>query len=288
MLPQFEYRAARTLAEAAALWQEKPGARYLAGGTDLLPQMRSRRKVSRLVDVKQIPDLGSLSIDAGGNVRVGASLSLGQIAAHPLIQERFPLLVDCCRAVGAYPLRNRATMAGNICNASPAADTAVALLALEAEVATSGPRGQRTIPVTQFFRAPGETGAGGGRAGDGYRAARNRRGLAWFLSADFAPAGHGPGDGECAGRPEVGARVGPRARNESGRAACLSHRAGRRRADRASGRRGRDPAGPGGAGRGRASPAPPRWPVRPRVRSATCAARRIIDEKWSASWWLVD
>lgn len=157
MLSQFEYCAARGLEEAATLWGQAPGARYLAGGTDLLPQMRSRRKVTRLVDLKNIAELSAIKADQDGNLVVGATATLAAIAAFPAVQARYPLLAECCRAVGAYPLRHRATMAGNICNASPAADTAVALLVLDAQVLTYGPQGGRTIPMAQFFRGPGKT-----------------------------------------------------------------------------------------------------------------------------------
>jgi carbon-monoxide dehydrogenase medium subunit len=140
------------------MWAREPGAAFLAGGTDLLPQMRSgRRSPHRLIDIKRIPLLAGIRDLEDGGLAIGAAVPLAEIEAHPAVTQRFPLLAECCRAVGAPPLRNRATMAGNICNASPAADTAVALLALEATVIVGGRAGRRSIPVTAFFAGPGAT-----------------------------------------------------------------------------------------------------------------------------------
>ncbi|HEY3358199.1 MAG TPA: xanthine dehydrogenase family protein subunit M [Polyangia bacterium] len=157
LLPRFEYCSAATVLEATALVAEQPGARYFAGGTDLLPQMRTRRQVPRVVDIKRIPELGEIRDGQGGNLAIGAAVPLAAIAAHPRVVRDYPLLRDCCDVVGAYPLRHRATMAGNVCNASPAADTAVALLALDATVIARGAQGTRAVPIGQFFAGPGKT-----------------------------------------------------------------------------------------------------------------------------------
>ncbi len=157
-LPSFDYRAARSVEEAIASWAKKPGAAYLAGGTDLLPQMRTgRRAAKRLIDVKRLKELGGIRGLEDGGVAIGAAVPLAEIESHPAVIRAFPLLAECCRAVGAPPLRNRATMAGNVCNASPAADTAVALLGLEASVVAAGPGGRRSVPISAFFTGPGAT-----------------------------------------------------------------------------------------------------------------------------------
>jgi xanthine dehydrogenase FAD-binding subunit len=157
LLSRFEYRAARTVEEALDLCAEKPGSRYLAGGTDLLPQLRGRRRVDRVIDIKRIAELRTIREREDRGLAIGAAMPLGEIVGHRAVRERYQLLCDCCNAVGAWPLRNRATMAGNICNASPAADTAVALLALDALVEARGPGGTREIRVAAFFVGPGQT-----------------------------------------------------------------------------------------------------------------------------------
>ena len=153
-----EFRTAHSVAEATALWAERPGAHYLAGGTDLLIQMRlGRRAPSRLVDVKRIPELSAIRRRDDGALSLGACVPLAVIAAHPEVREHYPLLAECCLAVGSYPLRNRATMAGNVCNASPAADTAAALLALGAELEAVGAGKAVALPIAGFFQGPGKT-----------------------------------------------------------------------------------------------------------------------------------
>ncbi len=157
-LPRFEYVAASRLADALSAWAEDAGAVFFAGGTDLLPQMRSgRRHADRLIDVKHVPELGCIRDLDDGGVAIGAAVPLADIETHPSLVAGFPLLVKCCAAVGAPPLRNRATLAGNICNASPAADTTVALLVLDACVQVFGARGARSIAIADFFLAPGKT-----------------------------------------------------------------------------------------------------------------------------------
>lgn len=155
LLPRFEFRAARTVDEAMSLWAEQPGARFMAGGSDLIPQMRVRRKVSRLIDIKGIPQLNQVR-DTGEGLAIGAAVSLSEICAHPAVRERYPILFSCANEVGAYALRNRATLAGNVCNSSPAADTAVALLALEAKVVVVGSKNARSIAIGEFFKGPGK------------------------------------------------------------------------------------------------------------------------------------
>jgi carbon-monoxide dehydrogenase medium subunit len=157
-LPPFEYLNAASLDEALSAWSASPGAAYLAGGTDLLPQMRASKRHSQMViDVKRIPDLAGIrDLDEGG-VAIGAAVPLTDVETHPSVTGRFPLLAECSRALGAPPIRNRATLVGNLCNASPAADTAVALLALEAVVVAVGPHGTRRIAIASFFTGPGKT-----------------------------------------------------------------------------------------------------------------------------------
>ncbi len=158
LLPSFDYRAPRAVEEAVALCAETPGARYLAGGTDLLAQARfGGARPPLLIDIKRIPDLHSVESGDAGDLRIGAAVSVAAVARHPRVGEAFPALRDCCSCLGSYPLRQRATVVGNLCNASPCADTAAALLALEAVLEVAGPEGLREIPLTEFFQGPRET-----------------------------------------------------------------------------------------------------------------------------------
>lgn len=157
-LPRFEHSKPRTISEAVELATEGENVRYLAGGTDLLPQMRAgTRSVQTLVDIKHIDELSQFGETEEGGLSIGAGCVLTDIAGHPRVRKDYPLLAQCCLSVGSYPLRNRATMAGNICNASPAADTAAALLCLDAAVTVTGGMGSRSVPVAEFFKGPGQT-----------------------------------------------------------------------------------------------------------------------------------
>jgi carbon-monoxide dehydrogenase medium subunit len=156
-LPHFEYVAARTVGEALDLWRERPACAYFAGGTDLLPQMRlGRRAPATIIDIKGVGGLDRIRETEAGLV-IGAAVPLAVIETDPVVRADFPLLAECARVVGARPLRNRATLVGNICNASPAADTAVALLVLDGLVRTVGADGARELPVNEFFTGPGRT-----------------------------------------------------------------------------------------------------------------------------------
>ena len=156
MPTDLDYLAPTTVDEAIAL-KAMPGTAWLMGGTDLLPQMRAGRKApERLVDLKRIPGLHEIREVADGGLSIGAAVPLADIETHPGVLDRFPLLAECAKTVGAWPLRQRATLGGNLCNASPAADTAVALLALDAEVKVASTAGRRSIPIREFFLGPGQ------------------------------------------------------------------------------------------------------------------------------------
>ncbi len=155
MPTDLDYLAPTTVDEAISL-KATPGTAWLLGGTDLLPQMRAGRKApERLVDLKRIPGLHEIREVADGGLSIGAAVPLADVETHPGVLEHFPLLAECAKTVGAWPLRQRATLAGNLCNASPAADTAVALLALDAEVKVVSTAGRRSIPIREFFLGPG-------------------------------------------------------------------------------------------------------------------------------------
>jgi carbon-monoxide dehydrogenase medium subunit len=116
-----------------------------------------RRSPERLIDLKRIRELHGIREREDGRLAIGAAVPLADVETHAAVLGRFPLLAECAKTVGAWPLRQRATLAGNVCNASPAADTAVALLALDAVLNVATAAGRRSVPVAALFLAPGQT-----------------------------------------------------------------------------------------------------------------------------------
>jgi carbon-monoxide dehydrogenase medium subunit len=153
VLGRFDYQRPSTLPEAGRLLAESDGsAAILAGGTDLLVDIRGRRHDPRLlVDIKRIDALRHLDVDSGGALTVGATVPLNEIIERAAIRRGFPGLVQAAESIATYQLRNRATAVGNVCNASPAADMAPILLALGACLVAWSPRGKRTMPLSSLF-----------------------------------------------------------------------------------------------------------------------------------------
>lgn len=156
----FEYLEPESVAEAARLLSDYGArARVLAGGTDLLIQMEGgRHHPEALVHLGRIPELRGITGASGGGVRIGAAATLRQVENHPMIVARYPALSQGAREVGSVQIRNLATLAGNVCNASPSADTAPALLAYDAAVELASADGStRTVPLGEFWEGPGRT-----------------------------------------------------------------------------------------------------------------------------------
>jgi carbon-monoxide dehydrogenase medium subunit len=128
------------------------------GGTDLLPKIRDGvMRPDLLVDVKHLPEMQRVAYDEGTGLTVGAAVTMNEVARHPTIRERYPLLSEAATAVGSYQLRNRATLGGNLCNASPCADGALATLVLQGNLVLCGRLGVREVPIGAFFLGPSET-----------------------------------------------------------------------------------------------------------------------------------
>lgn len=155
----FAYRRPATLAEAVALLDAGgPDARILAGGTDLIIRLRDGSAQPKVVvDVKRIVALGPAIRERDGIVTIGAMTVMADLASSELIRRHFEALAQAAAVVGSVQIRNRATIAGNICNASPAADTAPSLLVYGAVIVAEGPNGRRRIPIDDFFVRSGVT-----------------------------------------------------------------------------------------------------------------------------------
>ena len=154
----FEFARAKTTREAVELLSQNEGkARIIAGGTDLLVAIRSGTDSPEcLIDIHLVQELGHIGI-GNGELRIGALATHHEIATHPTIQERFTALAQASSMLGSRQIRNVGTVSGNLCNASPAAETAAPLLVLEAKVKALGPDGERVIPLDDFFLGPGQT-----------------------------------------------------------------------------------------------------------------------------------
>ncbi len=153
----FEYHQPATVRAAVEILRKHPGAKPLAGGTDLVPKMKQRLlEPKHVVNLKKIPEL-SVVEDRGDAVYIGAAVRLREIEKSETIRRRLPLLSSCVRSIGSVQIRNMGTLGGNVCNASPAADGALGLVALEATVHIAGPGGERQVEAKSFFEGPGLT-----------------------------------------------------------------------------------------------------------------------------------
>jgi carbon-monoxide dehydrogenase medium subunit len=151
------YEAPSTLAGALSVMAAEPGAMVLAGGTDLLVQYQAGvRKPTVFVDVKRVPELMQISADDTG-VTIGAAAPASDICAHPVIRQFWPGLVEAVHLIGSTQIQGRASLGGNLCNGSPAADSTCALIVNRAVAVVVGAAGERQVPVEQFVVAPGKT-----------------------------------------------------------------------------------------------------------------------------------
>lgn len=140
------------------LAKEGDNARVLSGGTDLLVQMREgRRQVGVIVDIKHIPEVNELSYDPTLGLHIGAAVPCHRIYQDPEIAAAYPGLIDAASLIGGVQIQGRASLGGNLCNASPAADSTPALIAHAAVCVIAGMDGRREVPVEAFCTAPGQT-----------------------------------------------------------------------------------------------------------------------------------
>jgi carbon-monoxide dehydrogenase medium subunit len=158
-MKEITYAAPKTVADAAALLSDKGDrARILAGGTDIIVQVREgRRDIDALVDIKYIPDVNELSIDPAKGLTIGAAVPCCVIYENAAIAKAYPGLMDAVTLIGGIQIQSRASLGGNLCNASPAADGIPVLIAMEGQCDIAGPKGTRSVPIEQFCTAPGKT-----------------------------------------------------------------------------------------------------------------------------------
>ncbi len=158
--PEFlEILQPSSIKEAGEILRDRgPGGHFLAGGTDLIIAIKEKGLAPKyLVDLKRISALAIIQEQAHGGISIGALTTMRQVETSPIIRARFPFLAQSAAEIGSIQIRNRATIGGNIANATPSADLAPALLALEAKATVAGKSGQRVMDLEQFFRGPGET-----------------------------------------------------------------------------------------------------------------------------------
>jgi carbon-monoxide dehydrogenase medium subunit len=150
------YRMVRTIEEALEALKVYQGkARIIAGGTDLIPKLKDRElEIECVVDITGIENLRKISVE-GDSVRIGAAVTHQAVASSALLREKVPVLVEAAVEVGTPQVRNQGTVLGNIINAQPAADTAVALLALGAEVRVLSEKGSNWIPLEDLYEGVG-------------------------------------------------------------------------------------------------------------------------------------
>ena len=153
----FEMYQPTTLQEASRLLKEKgPGGRFLAGGTDLVIAMKEKGLAPEyIVDLKRLPGLSGIRRNSDGSIIIGALTTMREIETSKLLREKYPFLCQGAAEVGSIQIRNRATVGGNMSNATPSADVAPSLIALQAIAKVAGAGGERTVALEEFFLGPG-------------------------------------------------------------------------------------------------------------------------------------
>ena len=149
--PQFDYHAPGSLEEALALLGELDDAKVMSGGQSLLPMLKLRLATpANIVDIGRIPGLDSIT-ESGGFLRIGALVTETALEENATVAERFPILLDTAKVIADPLVRNRATICGNVAHGDPANDHPATMLALRAQMVATGPDGERTIGVDDFF-----------------------------------------------------------------------------------------------------------------------------------------
>jgi carbon-monoxide dehydrogenase medium subunit len=153
---RYDYHKPGTIEEAVGLMAGLDGAKYIAGGTDVMVLIRQKKlKPKNLISIRNIKDLAY--IDTANGLKFGAATTHSDIDGHDVIKRAYSALTDATSWLGSRQIRNVATVGGNICNAAPSADTACPLLVLDTMVSIVGPKGTREVALDDFFQGPGKT-----------------------------------------------------------------------------------------------------------------------------------
>jgi len=153
MFYEFRYLAPRTVAELTdALDQHRDDGKFLAGGTDLIPNIRNGvMKPKFVIDGKKVPDSNRISFSERDGLIIGPAATINDVLRSKDARDSYPILCGCAHELASHQIRNRATVAGNVVNASPCSDMAPALLCLGARAVIRSKTGERTVPFTEFF-----------------------------------------------------------------------------------------------------------------------------------------
>lgn len=158
ILPEFEYLAPKTLDEAISILKEHgEEAKILAGGTDTINPLKEHaldddvKKPAYLVDIKNIPDMDKIDYNPEKGLSIGALVKIVDVEHSALIQKKYPALAEAAHVIASNQIRSKGTIVGNICNASPSADSVPTLIVLGASLDIAGPEGTRSVLVEDFF-----------------------------------------------------------------------------------------------------------------------------------------
>lgn len=152
MLSKFDYCRPDNLVEALAYLDKNTGTNILAGGTDIMLELRSNKiDVKNLLDIKNIPETNKMEYVPGEGLFIGASIPVNMISESDIIRRKYPALAHSTDALASFQIRNRATLVGNICHASPGADTSAPLLVYDAKVHIASSEGIRIVAIADFF-----------------------------------------------------------------------------------------------------------------------------------------
>ena len=159
-MTELAYHRPRTLDEALALARALPGARYLAGGTDLLVKVKDGfERPEALISLRGVAELTRIE-SQGEGLSIGAAVPLAEVEAHVQVRKGYPVLAAAIRSMGSEQIRQSGTLGGNICNGSPCADSAPPLFVLEAKVRVVGPEGERRLAMGDLMVGPKQLGLG--------------------------------------------------------------------------------------------------------------------------------